>query len=555
MVDLIDRGICPVTVATATLTEGVNLPFDIIFVPALMRRSFNSAEERQVEDRMSTAEFWNLAGRAGRPGAGNGLEGITLIPIPAGPSTTAQGALRTQRRQITVMEENWRLLRQSLLAEELEQREIESPLALLLDGISERARELLNIDGEDFFVWLEDVLPPEVSPNAGRASEEELARLADSIDELDGVLLSALEELQRADDAGLEGVAAEEALSGIWNRTFTVYAAAQEQWMEKAFIRRGKAVLEEIYPEREERSRLYQYGFTPYVGRRFEAVVPDIWERLRQTKDYGTAEHAERLGVFRELGELLADDRGFGFRVRSTETDLAILENWVDVLSWWMRAPGHEAPDPQELRSWQRFVSDNLEFRLGVGLGAVIARAWADGVEDAVVVPSLDAWRETTGLPWFGFWARELLRWGTLDPFVAFALAEGLVGTREAGELMRPEFNAWLEEQRDEIAADDLIDPQLFLEWNNSRAAEAERTVRRRSSNATISGTDGRRGQYPVIPVVADGVIHWLDAAGFALARSDAENSPFQGLIYRDDFRLSTDREQPIVRRTFFGSP
>lgn len=554
MVDLIDRGICPVTVATATLTEGVNLPFDMIFVPSLMRRSFNAAEERQVENRMSSAEFRNLAGRAGRPGAGNGLEGVTLIPIPARPSTTAQGSLRTQRRQIAVMEENWRLLRQSLLAEELEQFDIDSPLALLISGIAERARELLDIDGEEFLTWLEAALPPEVSPNAGRASEDELARLADSIDELDGVLLSALEELQRVDDAGLEGAAAEEVLSDIWSRTFTVYAAAQEEWMEAAFIRRGRAVLEEIYPERDERSRLYQYGFTPYVGRRFEAVAPDILERLRDTVDYGTTEDDDRLLVFRDLGALLADDRGFGFRVRSTETDQAILENWENVLSWWMRAPSHDAPEPQALRSWQRFVSDNLEFRLGVGLGAVVARAWADGVDGAIVVPSLDAWRETTGLPWFGFWARELLRWGTLDPFVAFALAEGLVGTREAGGLLRPEFDAWLEEQRDEIAADDLIDPQLFLEWKNSRAAEAERGVRRRTSNATLSGTDGRQGKYAVIPVVENGVIHWFDSAGFALARSEAENSPFQGLIHRDDFQLRTDREQPIVRRTFSGS-
>ena len=553
MVDLIDRGICPVTVATATLTEGVNLPFDIIFVPSLMRRWFNAAEERHVKNRISTAEFHNLAGRAGRPGAGKGLEGITLVSIPARPSTTAESTHRDQRRQIKAMEEDWRLLRQSLLAKGLEQVDIDSPLALLLDGIAKRASKLLDIDSKGFLAWLEEVLPPDVSPNAGRASEDELARLADSIDELDGILLSALEELQRVDNVGLEGASAEEALSTIWSKTFTVYAAAQEEWMEMAFIRRGQAVLEKIYPEREERSRLYQYGYTPHVGRRFDAVVPDILKRLRETEDYGTAENADRLTVFRNLGEFLVDDRGFGFRVRSTRTAHAILENWDNVLSWWMLAAGHETPDPRSLRSWQRFVNDNLEFRLGVGLGAVVARAWADGVDGAIVVPSLDAWRETTGLPWFGFWARELLRWGTLDPFIAFSLAERLVGTREAGEQLRLKFNVWLDEQKQGIAADDLIDPQLFLKWKNSRAVEAERRVRQRKSNAILSGTDGRRKQYAVIPVVTDDVIYWFDAAGFALAQSDAENSPFQGLIHRDDFQLHTDRDEPIVHQTFSG--
>jgi hypothetical protein len=553
MVDLIDRGICPVTVATATLTEGVNLPFDIIFVPSLLRRSFNAAEEQQVENRMSTAEFRNLAGRAGRPGAGKGLEGITLVPIPHRPSTTAQGNLRTQRRQIATMHEHWRTLRQSLLAEELERFDIDSPLALLLDGIAQRAKELLDVDGEEFMGWLEAVVPPDISDLAGRASEDEMARLADSVDELDGVLLSALEELQRFDDAELTGATAEESLAKIWNKTFTVYAAAQEEWMEAAFISRGQAILRDVYPERDERSRLYQYGFTPYVGRRFEAIVPAMLEVLGDATNYGDDNEATRLSIFAKLGELLANDRGFGFRVRSTATDQAILANWLGVLGWWMRAADFEPPDPKDLRVWQRFVSDNLDFRLGVGLGAVVAKAWSDGVDGALVIPSLEAWRETTGLPWFGFWARELLRWGTLEPFVAFSLAEGLVGTRSDGMELKQEFSTWLEEQKPDLDAEDRIDPQLFLEWRRSRAEAVEDTIRKRSINVELDDTTGKRGQYSVIPIVDNDVIHWFDAAGFSLAQSNSEDFPFQGLIHRDDFQLRTDQDQPTVRRTFSG--
>jgi hypothetical protein len=554
MVDLIDRGICPITVATATLTEGVNLPFDIIFVPSLMRRSFNSAEDQQVENRMSTAEFRNLAGRAGRPGAGKGLEGITLVPIPIRPSTTAQGALRRQRRQIATMQEHWRTLRQSLLAEELERFDIDSPLALLLDGIAQRARELLNVDGEEFLGWLEAVVPPDISDQAGRASEDEMARLADSVDELDGVLLTALEELQRVDDAGLEGVLAEEALAAIWNKTFTVYAAAQEEWMEAAFINRGQAVLRDIYPERDERSRLYQYGFTPYVGRRFEAVVPTMLEILSDATRYGDADDATRLSIFSNLGELLVDDRGFGFRVRSTATDQAILANWQGVLGWWMRAADFEPPDPKDLRIWQRFVSDNLDFRLGVGLGAVVAKAWSDGIDGALVTPSLEAWRETTGLPWFGFWARELLRWGTLEPFVAFSLAEGFVGTRSDGMELKQEFSTWLEEQKPDLDAEDRIDPQMFLEWRKSRAEAPEASIRRRSIDVELDNTAGERGQYSVIPIVYDNVTHWFDAAGFSLAQSIADNFSSNDKVHQNDFRLFTDLDTPTVRQVFSGA-
>lgn len=557
MINLIERGICPVTLATSTLTDGINLPFDIIFVPSLMRMSFDPVNEQQVENNMSTAEFRNLAGRAGRPGAGNGLEGITLVPIPTRPSTTAQMTLRRQRQQISNMNACWLTLRQSLLTEEHEQFGIDSPLALLLNSIAERARELLDVENEDFLNWLEEVIPFDISADAGQALRNRMARLADSVDELDGVLLSALEELQRldnVDDAELEGAEVEGALSAIWHRTFSAVAAAQEAWMEQAFIRRGQAILQDIYPERVVRSRLYQYGFTPYVGTRFETVLPELLTLLSQAEDYGDAEDAVRLELFVQLGTLVANDRGFGFNVRATITDQDLLENWQNVLSWWMRAPGHPEPDPSELRAWQRFVSDNLEFRLGVGLGAVVARAWSDGVDGEQIVPSLDAWRETTRLPWFGFWARELLRWGTLDPFVAFALAEGLAGTRSEGQELREQFDEWLIDRIEEITSDDQIDPQLFLEWRRSRNQAAELEVPTRSVNAALYGTDGGRGHYSVVPVVSNETIHWLDAAGYSLARSVAAESPFQGPLHKDDFQLRAAHEQPLVRRVYSGS-
>ena len=380
-----------------------------------------------------------------------------------------------------------------------------------------------------------------------------MARLADSVDELDGVLLSALEELQRMDNAELDGADAEADLSAIWIRTFTVLAAAQEEWMEEAFVRRGHAILDLIYPDRDERRRLYQYGFTPFIGRRFEEVVPEIMERLQGADGYGGADDPSRLALFFEFGGLLAEDRGFGFRVRRTVTDQAMLDNWQGVLSWWMRGPNHEAPEPKHLRGWQRFVSDNLEFRLGVALGAVVARAWSDGVEGELVVPSLETWRETTGLPWFGFWARELLRWGTLDPFVAFALAEGVAGTRDDAEQLRQEFDGWLNELRDEVSSEDRIDPQLFLEWHRSRGEIAVRRDRQRTASAVVVGTDGSRNQYSVIPVVSDDTIYWFDAAGFSLAQTDADDSPFRGLIHRDDYLLRTDQESPTVTQTFAG--
>jgi hypothetical protein len=424
---------------------------------------------------------------------------------------------------------------------------------LLLHSIADRASELFDVQGDEFLDWLEGALPEDISDEAGTADASADSRLADSVDELDGILLSAIEEIEAMRADGLEGAEAEQLLVNLWRRTFSAYAAVQEEWLERAFVRRGRAVIEEIYPDAAERGRLYQYGYTPCVGKRFDPVAQTLNAVIADAEEYGDDDAAERFAKFTQLGELVAADRGYGFRIRDTQTDRALLENWQGVLAWWLQVPDAASPEPSQLRAWQRFVADNIDFRLGVAIGAAIARAWSDGTDGEFEIPSLDAWKETTGLPWFGFWARELLRWGTLDPFVAFSLAQGLARTRDEAAARRPEFEAWLKDQRDEIIGEDLIDPQQFLAWQRAlpereRAAAAGDRV-----PAELRGTTGERGLYRVVPIVSDNTVNWIDAAGYLLARSRREDTPFRGGFYRQDFELHTNGAEPFVERSFTG--
>jgi hypothetical protein len=550
MVDLIDRKICPITIATATLTEGVNLPFDLIFLTSLKRRSWDPVEEQQVIAPLTTAEFRNLAGRAGRPGAARGTEGMTLVALPTKISTTAAAGRATQRRQRAELSADYDRLRASLVIEEQDADDVSSPLALLLNRIWERAYRLLGVAPDAFLDWLERTAPTVVSTDAGTGASGGAARLADAMDELDAMLLTALEEIARADESPMTRARAETQLAALWQKTFSAIATAQEAWLEHAFVRRGAGIIEHIYPDAEERHRLYQYGLPPAVGRRFGAVAGRIRELLVAADNYGTADPTTRIDLFEAMGNLVSGDRGFGFRVRRTDADEAILERWADVLGWWMNEPDVSGPSPEDLRSWQRFVADNLEFRLGVAISAVVAEAWAEGAEDTLTLPSLATWKETTGLPWIGFWARELLRWGTHDPFVAFCLAQGLAPTREAAGARRREFDAWLDDDQDEPTTEDRIDPQLFLRWQTSlsrseRAAGAAPQLR-----AALTGTNGARGRYNVIPMARDDETAWLDPAGFELAvtrpRVRIGTTPS-----RSDFQLVTAGGEPMVMRLF----
>ncbi|GFM29088.1 DEAD/DEAH box helicase [Novosphingobium sp. PY1] len=555
MVGMIDRKICPITVATATLTEGVNLPFDLIFLTSLKRRSWDPVKEEPIIAPFSTSEFRNLAGRAGRPGAARGIEGMTLVALPTRISTTApsmepRASRPVQERQLREWTADYEDLTRRLLAEEQEADAAESPLALLLTRIWRKANELLGVAPDAFMGWLERTAPGTVSFDAGTGASDPTSRLADAMDELDSVLLTALAENERDDEAAMTPARAEEQLRVLWAKTFTAVATAQEAWLEAAFIRRGSGIIGHIYPDAGERQRLYQYGFTPWVGRRFEAVAAQILALIAGALDYGALDAEGRVDLFEAIGNLLEGDKGFGFRVRPTLGDRALLDRWNDVLVWWMNEPGANGPDAENLRAWQRFVADNLEFRLGVAIGAVVAKAWSDGAPDATTTPTLADWKQTAGLPWFGFWARELLRWGTHDPFVAFCLAQGLARTREAATARRPEFDAWLEDDLEEPDSEDRIDPQLFQRWQASLPRRDASETPPELLSAELTGTLGHRQRYAVIPIKDGDRIRWLDPAGFELAVS-AARKPDGRNLFRSDFELRTTGPQAAVVRSF----
>ncbi len=553
MVALIDDKICPITVATATLTEGVNLPFDIIFVTSLKRSAYDNVKEQLVVTPYTPAEFRNLAGRAGRPGATRGMEGLTLVALPTTIATTAAGQKQTQRNQMAALREDYDTLRENLLLDELAGDATLSPLVMLLNELRTKARLYFgHLTDEAFLQWLEQIQPGEISDDAGTGAFSGLAQLADTVDELDAFVMTALEELSLL-DAELDGAQAEAKLIALWQKTFTVAAAAQEAWLETAIVRRGRAIVEDIYPDADERRRLYQYGFSPYVGRRFEAIAPIVADLLSAADEYGAEAPAQCLARFEALGELLKEDRGFGFRVRDTAGDRELLGAWTDVLSWWMRAPDCEVPEPANLRASQRFVSDNLEFRLGVAIGAVVAQKWTAGAGDPLAVPSLAEWKDTTGLPWFGFWARELLRWGTLDPFVAFALAQGRAKTREDAEALRPGFEEWLGEEIGTPTSEDLIDPQQFLAWERSLPARERNQAEVVPEEAELTGTTGAMNRYNVLPLAGAEQAIWLDASGYELARSSNEVGQYRSSDLASDYVLDAGG-QATVRRVFARS-
>jgi hypothetical protein len=552
MVNLIEKGICSITLATATLTEGVNLPFDIIFLPQLKRGSYDVVQRKQVIIPLSVSEFRNLSGRAGRPGASNSMEGLTLIGIPQVPPASSASKKSLQQTQIQSLKSQYQNLTSQLVAEEESGNDTESPIALLLEVLFHEAMSQGLVNDEDSYLeWLDRISPGEISELAATGDSSESAQLADILDELDLILLNAVEEIQQGYEKEVSASDLEKKLTELWKNTFSYYAAAQEEWMERAFIKRGSAILQTIYSDSVERKRLYNYGFTPFLGKRFNLVFSEIKTKLLEAENYGALSEEERNEIFIGLAQTVSEDSGYGFYARDAVKAQNVLQNWRNVLSWWLGFSSASSPIASELREWQRFVSDNLEFRLGVAVGAVVAASWSDGSDDPLSVPSIDEWKETTNMPWFGFWARELLRWGTHDPFIAFSLTKGLAKTRELALEAKSIFTAWLREEVENATAEDLIDPRLFIKWQSTLPNEESSHRQDIAFEAILTGMDENFGEYDVTPIHNEGVVKWLDPAGYELANSQVDSWGYDQWLYKSDFKMMVKTGSVIVTRVF----
>lgn len=145
MVELIDKQVCPITIATATLTEGVNLPFDLIILPSLERIVEIGINGAPVSDIIPTSEFRNLAGRAGRPGAAEAMEGLTLVCLPTANSASAPGKQQEQRRQRDDYVANLNRMLNLLALEESADLVVYAPLQTLLASIWSKLRDNLGL--------------------------------------------------------------------------------------------------------------------------------------------------------------------------------------------------------------------------------------------------------------------------------------------------------------------------------------------------------------------------------------------------------------------------
>jgi hypothetical protein len=532
LVEVIEEKIVHLVMATSTLSEGINLPFETVLIPNLQRWGGNSAIN------FSPNEFKNLVGRAGRPGFAT--EGRSLVLLPEQPSGST--------------ERNIRELYFSLISDLQDQQADTnngaiSPLAELINHLRDQWQKLVpNGSNADFLKWLELTAPI----TAQTTSETEEGAIG-SLDSLDNVLLAAIVEVEQISAGEMELNELESELRRLWQQTYAYYASQNQAQLQEFFVHRGKALKSTIYPVYAERKRLYKTSLPPRSGNQLLNLYRRIRDHLETGADYQSRQEDQRLAYIRDTIRLMAEVNTFSIddlrgRGRGAPT------SWEHILRWWLchRRSPHQ-PKETQISDWHKFINSNFNYRFNWGLGSILALAIDEAFGEMPLEPfSLENWPRI-GLPWIVFWMKELIVWGTLDPVAAYLLAriDGVTTRRQAEELSQSYYQSV-----SSLSANDQISPIAIRNWAQQSFASIEQQPLQLRPSQQIAVNLLRdfsllsEQTWRVMPVEVGDQIHWLDSAGFPLASCPKPENWQEKYLSRFDFELNSNSR--VVTSTFY---
>ncbi|QEL17376.1 DEAD/DEAH box helicase [Limnoglobus roseus] len=511
LVALVTDGVVNLVIATSTLSEGVNLPLEVVLIQSLLR----SGKE------MSAAEFANLAGRAGRPGVSS--EGQTLVLLR---KPEKENWLTWKRYNELIAE---LVTKSSLLGSENLKV---SPLAELLTFLYGQWSNLTGSqDVASFHDWLERTAVDDVT-SIGAASD---ALTAEGVlDTLDSLLLAAVVELEQANAL----TTAEDALKKLWQHSFAAHVGSSDQ-LRDIFLRRGLAIGNTVYTDRRRRRNLYRTGLPPRSASELLALYPAIREEALPGTDYAKWDKPRRLKYVTTMVGLIGRIKRFEFAAKASRSKV----NWQNVLAWWLDPEKKPYdPGPDRRADWFKYVSHHFYYLFSWGIGSFIGVASAEAQGEGQSVWQLEDWVRT-GLPWSVFWLKELVAWGTLDPAAAYLLSKGLVPTRVQAQSLAAAYyrSEWARE------GEDALDPRSIRKWAEAEVTPLTQVAQSLESivsdvNLDEDFTGEEQERWRVLPIQSESGTHWIDPAGFRLATSASPVPEGEAASPAKDFQLSVPR-------------
>lgn len=521
LIDVINEKIVHLVLATSTLSEGVNLPFETVLIPSLRRGT----------GELNIREFGNLVGRSGRPGFGT--EGRSLVLLHN--QSTDRSDKKARERYISLIGE----LENQTQATSLNVNPV-SPLAELLICLEEQWQIISIFNRQDnFLTWLEKTAP--LSPDKFFSEPESSA--IETLDSLDMFLLSVIVEIENLAAKDLSSNELEEQLQKIWQRSFAYYASREQEKLENLFIRRGIALKTEIYKDVSQRRRLYRTSLPPRAGNELLNLYPSIKQQLSMGGDYAIWTAEERFNYVQDIVSNLTSISKF--RLSDPPRNVS----WDEILRWWFEPnTANKKPKPTQISNWHSYISQNFGYRFNWGLGSVIALAIDEAFGGELVESSLENWSQT-GLPWIVFWMKELIVWGTLEPVAAYLLAkvEEVITRKQAEELAQTYY---LDISERETEPDEYLNAVNIKNWVEQSFSNLEKRYSQKPKppnqvnvNLLIDFNKAPTKNWKVVPVEIGDNIQWFDLAGFPLAVCQKPENWQSDFLNTYDFTLETENK------------
>lgn len=491
---LVESGCIRIVLATSTLSEGVNLPFETVLFPSLLNAG----------SPMSAQYVRNAIGRAGRPGIAR--EGRALVLL--GPGKTFTHAARVYRALVDE------------LSETIEPPKPVSPLHQLLTAIYEGWK---RVSGETsasaFYEWLELT-----SPDAEFADD----RLTRDMDDFDNFLLSAMRERETIENLAIGNINVEATIQQIWNQTY--YRAISRNDRPARILQARWTGLASRYSSDDSLRRCYKTSLGPRSARVLFNGLDQLLDVAREGFAYRKWTSEERLAYVIKLATNLCAVPEFDFRRSLKKNDPA----WKDVLSWWMRV-GNRMPSPAKLGSWYSIANTAFSFRLSWAIGSFLNCSFEDLADSDA---SLHDKLMYLNLPNLLAWLKEMLATGCIDPVQAAIFASNLAGTREdAYERAKTYYLS------NSIDSDEIYDPERVTDW----ILQQKQTLKVRANEefsltATETSKTLRDMTSRVIPDSSADTTIWRDVSGYPVAVSPAVSQEHLNF----DFVLNTSTNEIV---------
>ena len=383
---LLAEGVLKVTVASPTLSQGLNLNAAVLLAPSLYRAG----------ELIKGEEFANVAGRAGR--AFVDVEGLVL--------------------HVIFDQNDWRLATWRGLVNSARHRNLQSGLIQVLNQIVERMASRGTFDRADAAEYLansrEGWQAPEEEAGAGDEDGEdaetgvEQEPLAQLVEKLDATVFGLVEALD-ADSDDLPQLLDEALQGSLWARQ--VDRGGEHSRNDHRFILQTRARL--IWNSTTALQR--QGHFAMGVGLEAGLALDDIADELAALVDEGDL--AALRGDAEALGDALivVAERLLAIRPFTPDTDLP--GNWRDVLRAWVAGSAVDAIGADNMK----LVEDVFTYKLVWALEALRTRRLTQGWEPEIIVGGAAAALEA-GVP--DFMMSMLVRAGLPSRRAAMAAVE-----------------------------------------------------------------------------------------------------------------------------------